>query len=113
MAFNDDIENINYYVYHNLKPFTRKSERRHIRLHISQSFFQFLKKEYKINGRFKPVPTEMINKFAIPDERLITPGKNSIAKRFEARVSMAKSNNFTSKPFITIRFIRSDRFSFD
>ena len=48
MAFNDDIENINYYVYHNLKPFTRKSERRHIRLHISQSFFQFLKKEYKI-----------------------------------------------------------------
>ena len=105
----EEIENINYHLQHNLKPFRRISERRYIRIQINQQFFEYLKNTFSVSGRFKPVPVIMVEQLQMPVEKTLAHGKISFANRLEARVSNSKQNGFRSKPYITIRFIRTDR----
>jgi len=109
MNHKEDIENIQSLVYKNLKPLMRKGERRFIRVQISYSFFLLLKSQ-NITGRFKD-STHLVELLNIPTVYQVEAGRSSGMRMFQARVSKAKKNGqYSSKPWITIRFIRCNLF---
>ena len=108
--FQEDIENIQSQVYHHLYPFIRRSEKRHIRLQISNDFFLHLRNNLKVTGRFKDA-NHLIETYCIPTVLEIEPERASGLAIFQARISKGKLNGrFNSKPWITIRFIRINIF---
>jgi hypothetical protein len=108
--FQEDIENVKSFIYKNLKPLNRKSEKRHIRVQISKCFFLHLRNNFMINGRFKDA-TQLIESFSIPTVYEIDTERSSGMRLFQVRLSNGKMNGqFSSKPWITLRFIRCNIF---
>jgi hypothetical protein len=109
MDHQEDVENIQSLVYNSLKPLMRKGEKRFIRVQISYSLFVQLKNN-NITGRFKDA-THLVELLNIPTVYQVETGRSSGMRMFQARVSKAKKNGqYSSKPWITIRFIRCNLF---
>ena len=68
--FEEDIENILGLVYHHVYPFIRRSEKRIIRVQISNDFFLHLRSNLNVTGRFKDANT-LIEAYSIPTVREI------------------------------------------
>ncbi len=108
--YSEDIENIKLNIYYGLRPFIRKSLKRQFKVNISRRFFKHLKEEELITGKFKDA-SSLIESLSLPTFRVIEPGKNTTAARFEARIANGKiDGGFKGKPWLVIRFIRINDF---
>jgi len=105
MSFQEDIENIQSLIYKSLKPLMRKGEKRFVRVQISKDFFLQLKR-LNVTGRFKDA-THLVGLLNLPDVYQIESGRSSVMRMLQARISNPhKNGQYTSKPWISIRFIR-------
>jgi len=87
----------------------RKGDKRYIRVQISNSLFIRLK-DLNITGRFKNA-SQLVEAFNIPSVYEIEAGRSSGIRMFQARISKPKKFGlYTSKPWITTRFIRCNIF---
>ena len=87
--FQEDIENIQSIVYNKLKPFVRRSEKRHIRVQISNRFYLHLRYNFELNGCFKDA-NHFVEAFSIPTMHEIDNNRASGFKKFQSRVSRVR-----------------------
>lgn len=71
--FSEDVENLRVHVYHNLRPFVRRSVKSQFKLNISSNMYRQLKKHYHLTGRFKDA-SHIIDEFSLPSYRQIEEG---------------------------------------
>ena len=98
-----DIDNINFYIYNQLKISKSRNPLRRFTLHISKKSFNFLKEEMELGGRFK----DASNLFEYMNAPKI---RQSEQVRFvsipQARLVKGKTvEGFNSSPSITVRFL--------
>ena len=109
--FNEDINNINYYILKNLSPYARSDPTRTTRLQISSNFYKYLKAKLSLNSRFKSGVAFSI-KCHLPTIKQIEANKRCEIDlgTLQVRIWQPKSKVYVPKPSITIRFIRKDIF---
>jgi hypothetical protein len=105
--FNEDIEQIHFYILKSLR-FT-KGIKKNIRLDINETFSKYLVRKFKLNNKFKLNKT-FLKYFQITKERVFHDIKCMIDEdTFSLKVTKSKRlNSFSSKPILSIRFIRFD-----
>ena len=84
--YQEDVENIQSSVFKCLYSFKRKSEKRYILVQISNNFFDHLRKNLNLTGRFRDAD-HLINIYCIPSVLEVEPGRLSGMAIFQARVS--------------------------
>ncbi len=105
--YEEEINNIHYYILKNLK--YSKNIKKILRIPISNRFSFYLIKKFKLGFRFR-VNTLFLDKFNITKQTIYKDSKSSIVEHSSSlKITKSKKINMVySKPLLSIRFIRLD-----